>query len=1107
MFLTFFPQSPLPASTEIRLVVKVNQLRDMYGLPLSTSDPFSISSQFRADFRTLPLFRIPGTAVSGYVFDSYRTNADGSPVPVIGATIRVDAFPEANAVTDSRGYFTLTNVPAPEFFVHIDGGTANNAPPGSVYPSGGKVFHSVPGMSTVMPKAFAVYLPPMALGDVVPLRTDRAIDVFFGPTGLAELARMFPTNDQAAFRRVSVTFPPGSAVDNAGNPATEAVIIPVPPDRLPSPLPSNLTPKLVISVQAPGATRFDVPAPVIFPNLDGLAPGEKALFFSYNHAAGRWDVVGAGTATTTGTIATDPGVGIRAPGWHLVQVGTVSAGQPCTDQACVLATVLESDVVKVDLSGTVALTDIYDPNFRGLSISGADILKYSDFANNRIFYVAPCVQIGPGTGNPLDPPDLMGSFTADLVNFNQQRDPKSGVIRIQVLAGYSTGGPNRVTAGTDKESAFRTQQRLRYFGWPSSSQLPVQVDGNLNDATRHAIGLFDSAVQNQHKLTHQATIDQNWINASPVKAPLWRNLPATGTGWYRVDSDDHAWGTSWNRELIDAAGFTPNVPPLPVNDLSLRLRGNTTFHSGHETGIDIDIDTPSRDDAGKPGVANDDPWYRVWTAADGKKYLATADTRDANQNLVRNIVRYDPAADIYYASPLDRPPGVPAGNFDHLINGVEHTFTGLYDNQAKLAAISRFGLFVDNPSLSGGRRYDVAAVRAKIDDSRKANTPSGASAEVIFFNDPRLWTNPDGEGGFVRSENSHGGHFHVNVAGPSSPAAAPSPLFQPVGPIPLSTAPGFGSDTRLYYRFQLANGFELAGRSSLAGTFSEILSPNVDYTLTLYRPADNRWAVYRGRSNASGQVTDLGTLILDQFGGPDSDGDGIPDQGELALGTRPDLADSDGDGLSADAELTMGLNPNSLASFPTGIIASLPLRGEAKEVVVDESPAYVATGSYGLAIVEVSSINNPIILGQLELPGDATDVGVAPSLRLAAVAAGSAGVHLVDISDPMTPRLITTVPVSASRPEVFLTMPYVATGNSLSGVDLLTGTAFQTLNLGGGAVTDVAQEGTFLYTVDANRRLRAIELLNFTMTARGSLTMADGGGRLFVGGGVAYVTA
>ena len=51
-------------------------------------------------------------------------------------------------------------------------------------------------------------------------------------------------------------------------------------------------------------------------------------------------------------------------------------------------------------------------------------------------------------------------------------------------------------------------------------------------------------------------------------------------------------------------------------------------------------------------------------------------------------------------------------------------------------------------------------------------------------------------------------------------------------------------------------------------------------------------------------MTDLGTLILDQFGGPDTDGDGLPDAGEYALGTNPTARDSDGDGLSDDAELT-----------------------------------------------------------------------------------------------------------------------------------------------------------------------------------------------------------
>ena len=43
---------------------------------------------------SLPLTRIAGTNVFGFVRDSYTQQ------PLVGATIRVDAFPEANAVTD-----------------------------------------------------------------------------------------------------------------------------------------------------------------------------------------------------------------------------------------------------------------------------------------------------------------------------------------------------------------------------------------------------------------------------------------------------------------------------------------------------------------------------------------------------------------------------------------------------------------------------------------------------------------------------------------------------------------------------------------------------------------------------------------------------------------------------------------------------------------------------------------------------------------------------------------------------------------------------------------------------------------------------------------------
>jgi len=320
-FATFFYDAPLPASTEVRVVVDGDLILGRDGLPLDANGDNEPGGTLAADFRTLPLTRIAETNVFGFVRDSLTGN------PIVGATIRVDAFPAASAVTDETGRFVLEDMPAPEFFVHIDGTTATNAPAGFTYPNVGKPFHSVPGREIQLEKngqTFDIFLPPLALGDAVPLSPTETTNVGFGTAGMNTLTAMFPDIDPALFAMMSVEFAPGAAVDSMGNAATEATIIPVPPDRLPAPLPENLNPDLVVSIQAGGATNFDVPAPATFPNLEGLAPGEQSLIFSFDHDAGAWVVIGTGTVSEDGMmIASDEGVGILAPGWHFVISGTV----------------------------------------------------------------------------------------------------------------------------------------------------------------------------------------------------------------------------------------------------------------------------------------------------------------------------------------------------------------------------------------------------------------------------------------------------------------------------------------------------------------------------------------------------------------------------------------------------------------------------------------------------------------------------------------------------------------------------------------------------------------------------------------------------------------
>jgi hypothetical protein len=359
-FVTFFPDTPWTQSSEVEIDVDGTKILGIDGQPLDADGDGKFGGTIETSFSTLPLTQIPGTRLFGYVYDSYNTNPDGSNRPVVGATIALDALPNIKAVTDANGYFEFTqDLPAPEFAVHIDGGTATNAPEGTLYATVGKLFHSVPGQKIQLSmdgKPFDIYLPPMAASDIQTLSTTENTEVGFGSASKEQLKKILPNVDPSLFDLVKVTFPPGSAQDEEGNDANQATIIPVSPNRLPAPLPPGQEPELVISVQAGingsfsqterGATNFDVPAPIEFPNLEGLLPGQKSLIWSFDHDAGAWTIVGTGTVTPDGkSIKSDEGVGVLAPGWHFTNPGNPTDGPPdpppCLDRQKIVDSVVD----------------------------------------------------------------------------------------------------------------------------------------------------------------------------------------------------------------------------------------------------------------------------------------------------------------------------------------------------------------------------------------------------------------------------------------------------------------------------------------------------------------------------------------------------------------------------------------------------------------------------------------------------------------------------------------------------------------------------------------------------------------------------------------------
>ncbi|BCL35091.1 Ig-like domain-containing protein [Nostoc sp. MS1] len=843
-FATFFYKNPLPSSTEVRVFVDGSKIIGRDGVAIDGDGDGQAGGIATADFTTLPITRIKGTDVWGYVYDSYNKNPDGSNIPIKGVTIRLDALPDVFAVTDEKGYFILKDVPAPEFFVYIDGSTATGAPEASQYASLGKPFHSVPGQSTQLfmdGVPFNVYLPPMAKSDIQQLSTTEDTKVGFGETAQAFLEKQFPNVDPELWKEVKVTFNPGSAQDDQGNRATQATIIPVDPQRLPAPLPPGVDPKLVISIQAGGAngfnreadggaTNFDVPAPIQFPNLDGLRPGEKSLFWSFDHDAGKWIVIGTGTVSEDGkTVVSDPGVGVLAPGWHFTQPGT------------------------------------------------------------------------PNSPPPPPPPPPPGC---------KPNPAKVECLKV-ALENYA------VCLAT----------------WGLLGTILTGVPGGL-------VGII--------ACTAQFTLDVHRCDKLPNCLP----------------------NTSAARSLN----------PF-VNALSDSLTGD----------------------------------------AKGDKIAAIG------SQIVNLLSPY--ALDGQTTIPLDV--------------------------QAQIEQLA-----AQANDIAGGDA--IAYMRNLVLQSELAN----AGIEESYGNAP-----------------SYGVLYAAQIQG--------------------------------------ANGetFVVRGQTTADGQYTIIVPRNGTIQfVSFYDPLTNSYGVVTPRLDPSAtyQLPRL-TLVQVDENFADSDKDGLVDVVEFVYGTSSNKSDTDKDGINDFAEIKQGLDPLNGRGFPTGIISSLPLQGEAKAVVVEGSvtnaetqTAYIATGSYGLAIVNASQFNNPVVLGQLNLSGDATDVAVDAKLNIAAVATNSGGLQLVDVSDGMVPTLRQTLNLAVNQVEVADGIAYATVNNVLYAVDLATGEQLQSFTLpGNGTVTGLAREGTKLYAfVSGSDTFSVIDITSegsAAVVGQLNVNVASSDVGLFVGNGVAYL--
>ncbi|MCI0537076.1 MAG: hypothetical protein L0Z50_17815 [Verrucomicrobiales bacterium] len=259
----------------------------------------------------------------GHVYASEK-GPGGANQPLRNVTVTVDGAEETlRTVTDANGFFKLQPAPAGRFFVHVDGRTAVGSewPDGAYYPFVGKAWEAVVGRTNNLASGTGeIFLPLIPSGALQAISATEETLITFGPSVIAA---------NPALAGVEVRIPPNALFSENGTRGGKVGIVAVPPDRLPEPLPPGLDLPLVITIQTDGPMNFDRPVPVRFPNLpdpvtgEVLPPGAKSALWSFNHDTGRWEIQGPMTVTSDGLyVESDPGVGVRQPGWHGTRDGS-----------------------------------------------------------------------------------------------------------------------------------------------------------------------------------------------------------------------------------------------------------------------------------------------------------------------------------------------------------------------------------------------------------------------------------------------------------------------------------------------------------------------------------------------------------------------------------------------------------------------------------------------------------------------------------------------------------------------------------------------------------------------------------------------------------------
>jgi hypothetical protein len=226
------------------------------------------------------------TSISGVVLDNTSQ-------PIAGVTLRV-LDTALTARTDGKGLFRIPGAPVGTVKLIVDGSTAER--PGS-WPDLEFALTTIPGRDNTV--NMPIYLLPLDQ------RNGLAVDETRGGTLTLPEVPGFALEIAPG----SVTFPGGSR-------SGVVSVTVVHNDKVPMVPNFGQQPRLIVTIQPAGA-RFDPPARLTLPNVEGLAPGAVTEMYSFDHDLGHFVSIGPATVSEDGSaIVSNLGVGVLKAGWH-----------------------------------------------------------------------------------------------------------------------------------------------------------------------------------------------------------------------------------------------------------------------------------------------------------------------------------------------------------------------------------------------------------------------------------------------------------------------------------------------------------------------------------------------------------------------------------------------------------------------------------------------------------------------------------------------------------------------------------------------------------------------------------------------------------------------